>query len=165
MQKIISSIVVASLALGISSAAWAKRVPVQNTQQQNTGLSATERVNRQVVVDFYQQVFQKHQVEAAVKQYIGKEYIQHNPHVGDGTAPFVAYFVPYFQQNPQARSDIKRVIVQGDLVVLHVLSREHPQDRGTAVVDIFRVKDGKIVEHWDVQQAVPEDAANSNTMF
>ena len=165
MQKIISSIVVASLALGISSAAWAKRVPVQNTQQQNTGLSATERVNRQVVVDFYQQVFQKHQVEAAVKQHIGKEYIQHNPHVGDGTAPFVAYFVPYFQQNPQARSEIKRVIVQGDLVVLHVLSREHPQDRGTAVVDIFRVKDGKIVEHWDVQQAVPEDAANSNTMF
>ena len=85
--------------------------------------------------------------------------------MGDGTAPFVAYFVPYFQQNPQARSDIKRVIVQGDLVVLHVLSREHPQDRGTAVVDIFRVKEGKIVEHWDVQQAVPEDAANSNTMF
>ena len=72
MQKIISSIVVASLALGISSVAWAKRAPVQITQQQNTGLSATERVNRQVVVDFYRQVFQKHQVESNILFSVGR---------------------------------------------------------------------------------------------
>ena len=165
MQKLLSSIVMASLALGASNAVLAKRVPTRVVQPANTGLSAQEQRNRQVVVDFYEQVFQRHQVEAAVKRHIGAEYIQHNPYVGDGAAPFVAYFVPYFQQHPQARSDIKRVIVQGDLVVLHVLSREQAQDRGTAVVDIFRVKDGKIVEHWDVQQAVPEAVANGNTMF
>ena len=166
MQKIISSIVVASLALGVSSVAWAKRAPVQITQQQNTGLSATERVNRQVVVDFYQQVFQKHQVEAAVKQHIGKEYIQHNPHVGDGVEPFVAYFVPYFQQNPQARSEIKRVIVQGDLVVLHIHSQPTPDSLGSAVMDIFRFdENGKIVEHWDVLQDVPEKTASGRSMF
>ena len=165
MQKLLSSIVMASLALGASNAVLAKRVPMRVVQSADTGLSAQEQRNRQVVVDFYEQVFQRHQVEAAVKRHIGSEYIQHNPYVGDGAAPFVAYFVPYFQQHPQARSDIKRVIVQGDLVVLHVLSREQPQDRGSAVVDIFRVKDGKIVEHWDVQQAVPEAAANRNTMF
>ena len=165
MQKILSSIVMASLALGASSTVLAKRVPSRVVQAAEVGLSAQERLNRQVVVDFYEQVFQRHQVEAAVKRHIGAEYIQHNPYVGDGAAPFVAYFVPYFQQHPQARSDIKRVIVQGDLVVLHVWSREQPQDSGTAVVDIFRVKDGKIVEHWDVIQNIPEQSKNSNTMF
>lgn len=165
MQKSVHVLLLSAvLAMGVSMPVWAKKVPIQTVTVSHQ-LSAQEQTNRDVVVNFYQDVFQKHQVEAAVKRYIGEEYIQHNPYVADGAQPFLDYFVPFFQQNPQAKSEIKRVIVQGDLVVLHVLSKDKPEDRGTAIVDIFRVKNGKIVEHWDVQQAIPAEAANQNTMF
>lgn len=121
--------------------------------------------NKKTVTDFYEGVFQKHQVAAYADRYIGNQYIQHNPHVPDGKAPFVNYFTQHFKENPQAKSVIKRAAAEGDLVFLHVLSTENAHDTGTAIVDIFRVENGKIVEHWDVQQDVPADSANSNTMF
>ncbi|RZG48968.1 nuclear transport factor 2 family protein [Acinetobacter wuhouensis] len=121
--------------------------------------------NKKIVVDFYEGVFQKHQVKAYADRYIGDKYIQHNPHVPNGKAPFVDYFTGHFKENPEAKSVIKRAVAEGDLVFLHVHSTQNAQDRGVAIVDIFRVENGKIVEHWDVQQAVPEQAANSNTMF
>ncbi|MNY73146.1 SnoaL-like polyketide cyclase [compost metagenome] len=79
--------------------------------------------------------------------------------------PFYTYFEGYFKANPQSKVEIKRVIGDGDLVVLHLLSKQNDQDRGRAIVDIFRVQEGKIVEHWDVIQAIPEKSANTNTMF
>ena len=66
---------------------------------------------------------------------------------------------------PNRSSEIKRVMAEGDLVVLHVHSKPSPEDRGSAIIDIFRVENGKIVEHWDVIQPIPEKAANTNTMF
>lgn len=121
--------------------------------------------NKAIVTDFYEGVFQKHQVKAYADRYIGDQYIQHNPRVPDGKTPFVNHFTQYFQKNPEAKSVIKRAVAEGNLVFLHVHSAQNPQDRGVAIVDIFRVENGKIVEHWDVQQAVPESSANSNTMF
>lgn len=121
--------------------------------------------NKMIVTDFYEGVFLKHQVKAYADRYIGEQYIQHNPHVPDGKAPFVNYFTQYFQENKEAKSVIKRAVAEGNLVFLHVHSTESAQDRGVAVVDIFRVENGKIVEHWDVQQDVPEPSANTNTMF
>lgn len=121
--------------------------------------------NKKIVTDFYQGVFIKHQVKAYSDQYIGNRYIQHNPHVPNGKAPFVNYFTQYFKENPQAKNTIKSVIAEGDRVMLHVHSTQNDQDRGTAIIDIFRVENGKIVEHWDVQQDIPEKSANSNTMF
>ena len=126
---------------------------------------STAEQNKQIVTDFYEGVFLKHQVQAYADRYIGQQYIQHNPHVPDGKAPFTEYFTQYFKENPQAKSVIKRAVADGDLVFLHVHSQQNAQDRGTAIVDIFRVENGKIVEHWDVQQEVPEKAANQNTMF
>ena len=121
--------------------------------------------NKAVVVDFYQGVFLKHQVSSYADQYLAEKYIQHNPHVQDGKAPFINYFKAYFQQNPEAQNQIKRVIASGDLVALHVHSIQSQADRGKAIVDIFRVENGKIVEHWDVIQAIPEQSANTNSMF
>jgi len=72
---------------------------------------------------------------------------------------------PYFTKNPTARSEIKRAVAEGDLVFLHVHAKSSETDRGMAVVDIFRVENGKVVEHWDVVQPIPEKANNSNTMF
>lgn len=131
----------------------------------NTSHVYTAEQNKQIVIDFYEGVFQKHQVQAFADRYIGGKYIQHNPHVPDGKAPFTQYFTQYFKENPQAQNIIKRAVAEDDLVFLHVHSKQHDLDRGTAIVDIFRVEDGKIVEHWDVQQPIPEHAANPNTMF
>ncbi len=83
----------------------------------------------------------------------------------DGKAPFVNFFTEKFQKNPQAKNEIKRAIAEGNLVVLHVHSTENEKDRGRAIVDIFRVENGKIVEHWDVIQNIPEQSKNTNTMF
>jgi predicted SnoaL-like aldol condensation-catalyzing enzyme len=125
---------------------------------------AAEEANRQLVLTFYDRFFNRHEaVEAAAV--VADDYKQHNPHVPDGKKPFVSYFVGAFQKNPASRARIVRSATDGDLVYLHVHATERPGDRGEAVVDIFRVKDGKIVEHWDVIQPVPEKSANANTMF
>lgn len=121
--------------------------------------------NKKIVTEFYEGVFLKHQVKAYADQYIGNQYIQHNPEVPDGKAPFVDFFTGYFKENPDAKSVIKRAVAEDDLVFLHVHSTQNAQDLGVAVVDIFRIENGKIVEHWDVQQDVPTPTANMNTMF
>lgn len=125
---------------------------------------AQEEANRTLVVDFYNAFFNDHDIAAAEK-FVTEDYIQHNPFVPDGRAPLVDFFAGDFKQNPERSSRIVRSAADGDLVWLHVESKQNPSDRGSAVVDIFRVKDGKIVEHWDAVQPVPETAANKNTMF
>lgn len=119
--------------------------------------------NKQLVVAFYTMVFIDKQVAEGFARYVGPVYIQHNPRVPDGPEAAVKLLSQFI--TAESRSDIKRVVASDDLVVLHVHSRANAQDRGRAVVDIFRVANGKIVEHWDVIQAVPEQAANTNTMF
>lgn len=163
-------IVASSLALPFALMACSQnpnQVAASVSGQTLNAISATQTAeqNKKIVTDFYNGVFIQHDVKAYSDRYIGNQYIQHNPHVPDGKAPFVDYFTGYFKENPKAKSFIKRAVAEGDLVVLHVHSTQHDQDRGVAVVDIFRVENGKIVEHWDVQQDVPEPSANTNTMF
>jgi len=121
-------------------------------------------MNRQLVVNFYNQFFNQHNIDEAAKV-VAEDYRQHNPQVPNGKKPFVSYFTDYFKQHPQSRAKIIRSAVDGDLVWLHIHSTESAKDRGQSIVDIFRVRDGKIVEHWDVIQEVPKTAANDNTMF
>ena len=121
--------------------------------------------NKKIVRDFYELAFNQHKPTEAANKYIGGTYIQHNPRVPNGAAAFFSYFEGFFKQHPQSRVDIKRVLADGDLVVLHLHSVTDAKDRGRAIVDIFRVENGKIVEHWDVTQDVPAQAANTNTMF
>lgn len=121
--------------------------------------------NKALVKNFYEMAFADHKAKEAAEKYLSEGYIQHNPHVATGRQPFIDFFVPFFAKNPEARSEIKRIVAEGDLVVLHVHSKGKKSDRGNAIVDIFRVENGKIVEHWDVEQPIPEKSANSNTMF
>ncbi|MFY1853879.1 nuclear transport factor 2 family protein [Achromobacter xylosoxidans] len=127
--------------------------------------AAAPQSNKDIVVAFFRMMFQDRDIDEAVRLYVGKNYIQHNPYMRDGVEPMVDFFPHYFEQHPQASVDIKRVIAEGDLVMIHNLWRESPEDRGQAVVDIFRVENGKIVEHWDVSQEIPENPANKNGMF
>lgn len=133
-------------------------------QSQSTRDIAQEERNRQIVVDFYNRLF-KHRDALQAAQVLDEGYVQHNPYVPDGKAPFVDYFTAYFKAHPQASARIVRSAADGDLVYLHVHATERPSDRGQAIVDIFRVKDGRIMEHWDVIQDVPEHGENTNTMF
>ena len=117
--------------------------------------------NKQTVVEFYELAFNGKQPEQAVEKYVGKEYIQHNPQAPDGPEAFIGSVKAF----PEAIVDIRRVVAEGDMVVTHSLLKFTPDDRGTVAADLFRLEDGKVVEHWDVLQSFPEDSANPHPMF
>jgi predicted SnoaL-like aldol condensation-catalyzing enzyme len=120
---------------------------------------------KELVTTFYRMVFEAHKVKEAFDLYVGPTYKQHNPRVPDGAAASIKFLGDRFEANPQATNKIIRTIADGDLVAVHVHSTLNPDDRGRAIVDIFRVQNDRIVEHWDVIQPVPEETANPNGMF
>jgi predicted SnoaL-like aldol condensation-catalyzing enzyme len=98
--------------------------------------------------------------------YGGTPYRQHNPLIEDGMEGLHKFVGLLKANRPGAHGEIKRVFGDGDYVILH--SQWHglsESPRGEAVVDIYRLENGKVVEHWDVIQPIPETAANNNTMF
>lgn len=110
-------------------------------------------------------IFNQHNPEQAAAKYIAPNYRQHNPNAADGPDGVVAYASGYLKANPNLRMEFKRIIAEGDLVAVHSFLKPNSADLGRAVVDIFRVEDGKLAEHWDVMQPIPLQAANKNTMF
>ncbi|WTZ46698.1 ester cyclase [Streptomyces sp. NBC_01390] len=102
---------------------------------------------------------------SALDKYWGTEYHQHNPNIADGVAGAREGLGGYFRAFPELAVSRKRVVAEGDLVAVHSHYVNAPGERGQAVVDLFRVRNGKIVEHWDVLQDVPATSANDNTMF
>jgi predicted SnoaL-like aldol condensation-catalyzing enzyme len=121
--------------------------------------------NKQLAKNCLDMVFNQHKPEQAVAQYISANYRQHNPDAQDGPQGIIAYATAYIKLNPQLSTEFKHIIAEGDLVAVHSHLKLNPSDTGTAVVDIFRVQDGKLVEHWDVMQIVPPHTSNKNTMF
>jgi len=126
--------------------------------------AADPETNKKVVLDFYEKGLNQKDFEAAA-QHFGPRYIQHNPGAPDGIEGFKAFIAMRKEKFPNAKSEIKRVFAEGDFVILHVHGMREPGERGVAIVDIFRLENGKIVEHWDVVQPIPEKPANSNGMF
>ncbi len=121
--------------------------------------------NKLVVRSYLDQIFNQKAPAEAFSKYIGSTYVQHNPTAPDGAEAGQQFLAGFVAQFPELRLEIKRVIAEGDLVVTHSLMTMNRSDRGSAIMDIVRLEDGRIVEHWDVVQPIPESSANDNTMF
>ncbi|WP_196140377.1 ester cyclase [Aliikangiella sp. G2MR2-5] len=121
--------------------------------------------NKQLVSEFYQKFFVERDLSNAPNQYLSENYIQHNPYLASGRTPLVDFFQEYFKKFPLLSVDVKRVIADGDLVVVHSHWQKSKDENGSAVMDIFRIQDGTIVEHWDVVQAVTMSKFNTNGIF
>jgi predicted SnoaL-like aldol condensation-catalyzing enzyme len=120
---------------------------------------------KEIVTRFLTTFYVDKQVRKAFETWVDPGYIQHNPMAATGRAAAIAFLEPYFANNPGMTYSIKRIIADGNLVAVHTRGQFSKEDRGRAIVDILRVEGCKVVEHWDVEQEVPEKTANPNGMF
>jgi predicted SnoaL-like aldol condensation-catalyzing enzyme len=135
----------------------------QQQPMETTGPSQ-EDLNKETVIAFYDAAINDKDFEAA-SAYLGDKYIQHNPLAADGPEGLKS-FLEFAKANMSTFNvEFKRVFADGDYVIVHAHAKASPDDRGSAVMDIFRLENGKVVEHWDVIQQIPETAQNDNTMF
>ena len=119
---------------------------------------------QQFVAEFYDLIINKKDYESA-KRFMGPRYKQHNPLVKDRPEG-LCEFIEFLKTNaPEAHSEILRSFVDGDYVILHVHSLRQPGTRGRAIIEIFRLENDLIDEHWDVIQEIPAESANPNGMF
>ena len=120
--------------------------------------------NKQNAIAFYKMAYEGNPAKA-IELFVGKEYIQHNPDVADGVQGFIDYFERMQAEYPEKSIDFVRCIGEGELVALHT-HQTWPGNNEYVTMDFFRFdQNGKICEHWDAIQQIPEKSANKNTMY
>ena len=121
--------------------------------------------NKRMLREFVDMMSKPEQLEDAVNKYLGDAYIQHDPIMPAGREGCRKFHEDMYKEYPDMRVEIKRIVAEGDLVVLHNHMIRHEGDLGLALIEIFRVDNNKLVEHWCAVQDVPETSVNDNTMF
>ena len=120
--------------------------------------------NKMNAIAFYKMAYEGSPLKA-VELYVGDEYIQHNPLVGDGKQPFIDYFEQMAAEYSDKSIEFIRVIAENDLVALHT-HQKWPENQEYVTMDFFRFdENGKIIEHWDSMQEIPQESENGNTMY
>lgn len=147
-----------ALLLGFAGAARADVAPPLSPREATIS-------NKALVTEMFQKMFVEKQVDKYADLYFASDFIEHDPGSTNGTKALKAYFAAYEKNHPHWIITVKSIIADDDRVVVHFHWRDDPSNRGVAGVDIFRIANGRIVEHWDVIQPVPEKSANGNTMF
>lgn len=128
-------------------------------------MARTRETDKANVIAFYEMMFNDCEPAKAIAAFAGNDYIQHNPHVSNGKEGFIRYFDRMATEYPGKRVEVKRAIAEGNHVVLHC-HQVWPEGLEYAGIDIFRLDGaGKIVEHWDVLQELPDHSENDNGMF
>lgn len=154
-------IVLIGLAMTLMFGLGSKQILAQGMSDCDKEKLALEK-NKKMVADLYQELFGDKSIDA-INKYIADDYIQHNPYVADGKQALINACKEWFKNAPKEKIDIQHIGADGNLVFIH--TRSHQGTKIISVIDIFRIENGKIVEHWDVGQAVPEKSANSHPMF
>ena len=149
-----------SVTMLLATPAWSSEHPSSMPSQGECTMSP-----RAVVEQFIDLFYEKKKVRQAFERWVHPDYIQHKSTLPDGRDAVINFLEKLLKRYPDRIFTIHRVIASEDLVAVHYHSQATPEDLGFAVVDIFRVKDCRMVEHWDVVQPVPERSANDNTMF
>lgn len=166
-KKIRIHAVFLTLILGLISCNYNKKsennMEKDSTRTELSSTNITEK-NRKIIEDFADIFYRKKDVAKAFKKYVSEDYIQHNPNIEDGSDAAVKALTPKFS-SPFSIFDIKLILVDGNMAIIHLHGRMDQKSRGGAVADIYRLENGKIVEHWDVCQPVPEKTINPHPMF
>jgi predicted SnoaL-like aldol condensation-catalyzing enzyme len=154
----ILSVVLFAMTSCVNSDTQAKLATADSLSKKATMLS----LNKKMVAEFYQEFFGDKNI-AALDKYLAPNYIQHNPGLPDGREALRQGATVWFKGAPKTKIDIQHLSADGDLVYIHLKSKMG--DKTNSVIDIFRIENGKIAEHWDVIQEVPEKSANKHPMF
>lgn len=120
--------------------------------------------NKELVMRFLNE-FMIGQNIKVLDELLGPTYNQHNPGLDHGKASLIKFFQDFWEIYPKPGYYLKRTIAEDDLVAIHYHFQPAPNEKGYAIVDIFRIEDGKLVEHWDVCQDMPEKTLNDSPMF
>ena len=135
---------------------------VQKTFSQENKCEIAEQ-NKKIVVEFYQKLFGDKDL-SVIDQYITEDYIQHNPIAADGRQALKDIANKWLANQPKTIVDFQKVVADSDLVILHIKTKSYT-GKDVSLIDMFRLKNGKIVEHWDIMQEVPDQSANPHPMF
>lgn len=164
-MKLKTFILITILGISFNSIAQNTTVPKSDSNQSSNmnTITLTEK-NRAIVEAFVTIFYYQKDVRKAFMEYVSQDYIQHNPTIIDGREAAIEMLTPKFS-NPNANFSVKKIMVDGDLAVVHLHGKISTDNNGGAVADFYRLKDGKIVEHWDVVQPVPTESVNPHPMF
>ena len=148
----------------IAASAIALCLPISASAADMTTSASTLEQNKQAVIAFYDKALNEKDADGALR-FVGAYYKQHNPQAEDGKDGFRKFIQWVRDDHPASHSEITQVFAEGDYVILNVHMVRVPGERGLAIGEIFRLEGGKIVEHWDRIQAIPEKSSNPNGMF
>jgi predicted SnoaL-like aldol condensation-catalyzing enzyme len=132
-------------------------------QTSSADYAALTARNRTIMTDFVTLLYERRQPRVAFEKYVHPDYKQHNPIIADGRENALKWLEPVFAK-ATTEIQVRRLLIDGDYATVQIIGRMGPDDPGSAIINIFHLKDGLIIEHWDVTQAMPKETASGRPL-